>query len=117
LLFLWAQVILTPLDCVAPIWAGAWEVVGMVLVSETNDAPTLPFHGAEVVGCLAVFVKVTQYLAVTTGMATAMASKASWFNTHGGGRASSEVVGLYLVELALLLTELWVLPYKGPEAA
>jgi hypothetical protein len=91
--------------------------MGVVPVGETNNAPPLSFHGTKVVRCLAILVKMARYLAIAAGMATTTAGKASWLRTHGGGRASSEVVGLYLVELALPLAKLWVLPYKGPEAA
>jgi hypothetical protein len=91
--------------------------MGVVPVGKTNDAPPLPFRGAKVVWCLAVFVKMARYLAVAAGMTMATASEAGWLRARGGGCASLEAVGLYLVELALLLTELWVLPYKGLEAA
>jgi hypothetical protein len=65
----------------------------------------------------AVLVKVAGYLTVTTGVATTVASEASGFGGLWGGCASSKMVRLRLVVLALLLAELWVLPYKGPEAA
>jgi hypothetical protein len=57
------------------------------------------------------------HLTVTAGVTAAMASEAGGFGFLGGGRASSEAVGLHLIMLALPLAELWVLPYKGPEAA
>ena len=88
-----------------------------VLVGETNDTSTFSFGSAEVVRCLAVLVEVAGYLAVTAGVTATSAGEASGFGGLWGGRASSEAVGLYLVELVLPLTELWVLPYKGPEVA
>jgi hypothetical protein len=88
-----------------------------VLMGETNDAPTLLLSGAQVVRGLAIFVKVTRHLAVTAGVAATLAGEAGWFCISGGGCASSKMVGLDLVVLALPLAELWVLPYKGPEAA
>ena len=89
----------------------------MVPVGKTNNAPPLPFCGAKVVWCLAVFVEMARYLAVVAGMTMVMASEASGFSGSWGGCASSEAVALHLVMLALPLTELWVLPYKGLEAA
>jgi hypothetical protein len=66
---------------------------------------------------LAVLIKVAWYLAVATGVAVMAAGKASGFGVLGGGCTSSKVVWLHLIMLALLLAELWVLPYKGLEAA
>jgi hypothetical protein len=88
-----------------------------VLVGETNDAPTLSLGGAQVVRRLAVFVEVARHLAVTAGVAAMSAGKAGGFGSLGRGRTSSQAVGLHLVVLTLPLAELWVLPYKGPEAA
>jgi hypothetical protein len=65
----------------------------------------------------AVLVEVAWHLAIATGVAATMASEASGFSSLGRGRTSSQAVGLHLVVLTLPLTELWVLPYKGPEAA
>jgi hypothetical protein len=89
----------------------------VVLVGEANDAPTLSLRGAQVMRCLAILVEVTRYLAVTAGVAVTTASEAGWLCASGGGCTSSKMVGLGLVVLALPLAELWVLPYKGPEAA
>jgi hypothetical protein len=91
--------------------------VGVVPVGEANDTPTLPFCGAEVVWCFTILVKMARYLAVAAGVTTMTASEAGWLRTCGGGRASLEVVRFRLVKLTLLLTKLWVLPYKGLEAA
>jgi hypothetical protein len=60
------------------------EVVGMVLMGETNDAPAFVFCAAEVMRGLAVLVKVARHLAVPAGMAMTMASEASWLCACGG---------------------------------
>jgi hypothetical protein len=117
LLLFRAQMILAPLDRAAPVGASTWEVVGVVLVGKTNNAPTFMFCRAKIVRSLAILVKVAQHLAIAAGVAATMASEASCFSTLGGRCTSSEVEGLYLIELALPLAELWVLPYKGPEVA
>jgi hypothetical protein len=88
-----------------------------MFVSQPNDTPTFSLCRTEVVQGFAVFVEVAGYLTVTTGVAMTVASEASGFGGLWGGCASSKVVRLRLVVLALPLTELWVLPYKGPEAA
>jgi hypothetical protein len=97
--------------------AGTGKIVLAVFVSQPNNTPTLLLHRTEVVWGLAVLVEMTGYLTVTASMAMAAASEASSFCGLWGGCASSKAVGLHLVVLALLLAELWVLPYKGPEAA
>jgi hypothetical protein len=50
-------------------------------------------------------------------MTATMAGEAGSFGFLGRGHTSSQVVWLHLVVLVLPLTELWVLPYKGPEVA
>jgi hypothetical protein len=91
--------------------------MGVVLVGETNDTLTLAFCRAKVVRGLAIFVEMTWHLAVTAGVMVVTASEASCFSTRGGRCISSKAEGLYLFKLMLLLAKLWVLPYKGPEAA
>jgi hypothetical protein len=88
-----------------------------MFVSQPNDTPTLSLCRTEVVWGFTVLVEVAGYLTVSAGMATTAAGEASGFGGLWGGCASSKVVGLCLVVLALPLTELWVLPYKGPEVA
>jgi hypothetical protein len=64
----------------------------------------------------AVLIEVTRYLTVTAGMAVTAAGEAGGFGGARGGCASLKAVRLCLVVLALSLTRLWVLPYKGLEA-
>jgi hypothetical protein len=66
---------------------------------------------------LAVLIKMSWHLTVAAGVMTTMTGKAGGFGLLGEGRTSSKAVGLHLVVLALPFAELWVLPYKGPEAA
>jgi hypothetical protein len=89
----------------------------VVFVSQSNHAPALSLCRTEVVWGFAVLIEVTGYLTVTAGMAAVAAGEAGGFGSAQGGCASSKTVRLYLVVLALLLAELWVLPYKGLEAA
>jgi hypothetical protein len=74
LFLLQAKVIFATLDGAAPIGAGAWEIVGMVSMSETDNALAFVLCGAQVVQGLTVFVEVTGYLAIMAGVAAAMAS-------------------------------------------
>jgi hypothetical protein len=57
------------------------------------------------------------HLTVATSVTATMAGEAGSFSILGGGCASSKAVWLHLVVLMLPLAKLWVLPYKGPEAA
>jgi hypothetical protein len=109
--------VFAPFNGAAPVRTGAGEIVLTILVSESNNASALPLRRTEVVRGLTVLVKVTYHLTVATGMTVAMAGKAGSFGILGRGRTSSKTVWLHLVVLALPLAELWVLPYKGPEAA
>jgi hypothetical protein len=117
LFLFWSEIILAPFDGAAPIGTGAGEITFTVLVGEANDAPTLSLRGVQVMRRLAILVEMTRYLAVAAGVATTTASEAGWLCASGGRCTSLKMVGLCLVELALPLAELWVLPYKGPEAA
>jgi hypothetical protein len=117
LFLLWAEVVFAPLDCAAPIRTGTGEVVLVILMSQSNDAPALSLCRTEVVQGLAVFIEMAWYLTITAGVTTTAAGEACGFSSLWGGCASSEAVGLHLIVLAFPLAELWVLPYKGPEAA
>jgi hypothetical protein len=117
LLLLRAEVVLAPLDCASSVRTGTGKVMLAMFVSQPNDTPTLLLCRTEVVRGLAVLVEVAGYLTITTGVTTMAASEASGFSGLWGGCASLEAVRLHLVVLALLLAELWVLPYKGLEAA
>jgi hypothetical protein len=64
---------------------------------------------------LAVLVEMPRYLAVSAGVTAAVASQAS--RLSGRRCTSFKVEGTGLVGLTLTLTELGVLPYKGPEVA
>jgi hypothetical protein len=64
---------------------------------------------------LAVLVEVPRYLAVPAGVTATAASKAG--RLGGRGHTSFKAEGTDLVGLMLTLTELGVLPYKGPKAA
>jgi hypothetical protein len=88
-----------------------------ILVSQPNDTPAFSLCQTEVVWGLAIFIEVAWYLTITAGVVATAAGEASGFSSLWGGCASSEAVGLHLIMLALPLAELWVLPYKGPEAA
>jgi hypothetical protein len=117
LLLLRTEVVFAPLDRTTPVRTGMGKVVLVVLVRQPNDAPALSLCRTEVVRGLAVLIEVTRYLAIVAGVVTTTAREASWLRTGGGRCASSKTVGLYLFVLVLPLAELWVLPYKGPEAA
>jgi hypothetical protein len=117
LFLLRTKVVFAPLDCAAPVRTGTGEVVLAIFVSQSNDAPALSLCQTEVMWGLAVLIKVAWYLTITAGVTATTASKVSGFSSLWGGCASSEAVGLHLIVLALPLAELWVLPYKGPEAA
>jgi hypothetical protein len=73
LLYLWAEVVLASLDGAAPIGTGVWEIVGTILVGETDNAPALALCGTEIMRGLAVFVKMAQYLAVPAGVVATVA--------------------------------------------
>jgi hypothetical protein len=66
---------------------------------------------------LAVLVEMTWHLTIVAGVTVATAGEVGGFSALWRGCASSEAIWLHLIVLALLLAELWVLPYKGPEAA
>jgi hypothetical protein len=66
---------------------------------------------------LAVLVKMTWHLTIAAGVMAVTAGEVGGFGALWRGCASSEAIQLHLIVLALPLTELWVLPYKGPEAA
>jgi hypothetical protein len=66
---------------------------------------------------LAVLVEMAQHLAVPAGVAVAMARWASGLRGCGGWRTSFETERTHLFQLMLMLAELWILPYKGLEAA
>jgi hypothetical protein len=61
LLLLGTEVILATLDSTAPIRAGVWEVVGVVLMGKTNDTFAFAWCGAQVMQGLAVLVEMAQY--------------------------------------------------------
>jgi hypothetical protein len=117
LFLLRAKVVLAPLDCAAPVRTGTGEVVLAMFVSQPNNTPALSLCRTEVVRGLTVLIKMAWYLTITAGVMATAASKASSFSSLWRGCASSEAVGLHLIVLALSLAKLWVLPYKGLEAA
>jgi hypothetical protein len=92
LLLLWAEVILAPLDCAAPVRAGTREVVLPILVHQPNDTPTFSLCRTEVVWGLAVLVEMAGHLTVVAGVMAATAGEASSFSFLGGGCASSKTV-------------------------
>jgi hypothetical protein len=77
LLLLWPEVILASFDGAAPVRAGVREVMGVVLVGQANNTPTLSFCSTKVVQRFAILVEMTRYLAVAAGMAAVTASEAS----------------------------------------
>jgi hypothetical protein len=92
-----------------------WEVVGAVFVSETDNASALAFSGAKVMQGLTILVKMSWHLTIMAGVAAAMAGQASRL---GGRRHTSfETERTHLFQLMLTLAKLWILPYKGLEAA
>jgi hypothetical protein len=117
LFLLWAEVVLAPLNCAAPVRTGVGEVVLAMFVSQPDDASTLLLCQTEVVWGLTVLIEMAWHLTVTAGVMVTMAGEASGFGILGGGCTSSEAVGLHLIVLVLPLAELWVLLYKGLEAA
>jgi hypothetical protein len=86
-----------------------------MLVSQSNDTPTFLLCRTEVMRGLIILVKMARHLTIAAGMTATAAGEARSFSSLWGGRASSEVVGLHLLVLALPFAELWVLPYKGLE--